>query len=148
MTFLRNSAHGGTQRRGSVLKHGEGVRKAMSHYPFFPWSFVLFVCANKLLLRCLQDKAAKSILDRPLHSSSTDALKFLRWLNLEERRKCHRCIYAYKCINGQPEHSLDILRKSDTHSYNIRNKDTIKFPKIRCNWGKHRSRYHCNTLMS
>ena len=104
---------------------------------------MLFVCANKLLLRCLQDKAAKSILDRPLHSSSTDALKFLRWLNLEERRKCHRCIYAYKCINGQPEHSLDILRKSDTHSYNIRNKDTIKLPKIRCNWGKHRSRYHC-----
>ena len=106
-------------------------------------SFVLFVCANKLLLRCLQDKAAKSILDRPLHSSSTDALIFLRRLNLEERRKCHRCIYAYKCINGQLEHSLDILRKSDTHSYNNRNKDTIKLPKIRCNWGKHRSRYHC-----
>ena len=29
------------------------------------------------------------------------------------------------------------------HSYNTRNKDTIKLPKIKYNWGKHRSRYHC-----
>ena len=71
-------------------------------------------------LQILQNKAAKLILDRSLHSSSTDALTVLRWLNLEERRKCHRCIYAY----------------------NTRNKDTIKLPKIKYNWGKHRSRYH------
>ena len=64
---------------------------------------------------CLE--AAKLILDRSPHSSSTDALIVLRWLNLEERRKCHRCIYAYKCINGQLNHSLDIVRKSDIHSY-------------------------------
>ena len=48
-----------------------------------------------------------------------------------------------KCINGQLNHSLDIVRKSDMHSYNTRNKDTIKLPKIKYNWGKHRSRYHC-----
>ena len=53
------------------------------------------------------------------------------------------CIYAYKCINGQLNHSLGIVRKSDIHSYNTRNKDTIKLPKIKYNWGKHRSRYHC-----
>ena len=77
-------------------------------------------------LQILQNKAAKLILDRPPYSSSTDALTILRWPNLEERRKCHRCIYAYKCINGQLNHSLDIVRKSDMHSYNTRNKDTIK----------------------
>ena len=93
-------------------------------------------------LQILQNKAAKLILDRPPYSSSTDALTILRWPNLEERRKCHRCIYAYKCINGQHNHSLDIVRKSDMHSYNTRNKDTIKLPKIKYNWGKHRSRYH------
>ena len=43
-------------------------------------------------LQILQNKAAKLILDRSLHSSSTDALTVLRWLNLKERRKCHRCI--------------------------------------------------------
>ena len=94
-------------------------------------------------LQILQNKAAKLILDRSPHSSSTDALIVLRWLNLEERRKCHRCIYAYKCINGQLNHSLDIVRKSDIHSYNTRNNDTIKLPKIKYNWGKQRSRYHC-----
>ena len=94
-------------------------------------------------LQILQNKAAKLILDRSPHSSSTDALTGLRWLNLEERKKCHRCIYAYKCINGQLNHSLDIVRKSDMHSYNTRNNDTIKLPKIKYNWGKHRSRYHC-----
>ena len=67
-------------------------------------------------LQILQNKAAKLILDRSLHSSSTDASTVLRWLNLEERRKCHRCIYAYKCTNGQINNSLDIVRKSDMHS--------------------------------
>ena len=38
-------------------------------------------------LQILQNKAAKLILDRSPHSSSTDALTVLRWLNLEERRK-------------------------------------------------------------
>ena len=52
-------------------------------------------------LQILQNKAAKLILDISLHFSSTDALRVLRWLNLEERRKCHRCIYAYKCKNGE-----------------------------------------------
>ena len=44
---------------------------------------------------------------------------------------------------GQLNHSLDIVRKSDIHSYNTRNNDTIKLPKIKYNWGKQRSRYHC-----
>lgn len=82
-------------------------------------------------LQILQNKAAKLILDRSLHSSSTDALTVLRWPNLEERRKCHRCMYAYKYINGEINHSLDIVRKSDMHSYNTRNNDTIKLPKIK-----------------
>ena len=77
-------------------------------------------------LQILQTKAAKLIL---VHSSSTDALTVLRCLNLEERRKCHRCIYAYKCTNGQLDHSLDFVRKSDMHSYNTRNKDTVGSPK-------------------
>ena len=41
-------------------------------------------------LQILQNKADKLILDRPLHSSSTDALTVLRWLYLKEHRKCHR----------------------------------------------------------
>ena len=44
-------------------------------------------------LQVLQNKAAKIILDRPLYSSATDALVTLKWLNLEQRRFYHRCIY-------------------------------------------------------
>ncbi len=51
-------------------------------------------------LQVLQNKAAKIILDRPLYSSASDALVALKWLNLEQRRFNHRCIYVYKCING------------------------------------------------
>ena len=32
-------------------------------------------------------------------------------------------------LNWQLEHSLDIVRKSDMHSYNTHNKDTVKSPK-------------------
>ena len=46
------------------------------------------VCLMKEL-QILQNKAAKLILDRPLYSSSINALTVLRWMNLEERRKCH-----------------------------------------------------------
>ena len=115
--------------------------------PIFDYADLVWGDKDKISLmnelQILQNKAAKLILDRPPYSSSTDALTISRWPNLEERRKCHQCIYAYKCINGQLNHSLDIVRKSDMHSYNTRNKDTIKLPKIKYNWGKHRSRYHC-----
>ena len=37
-------------------------------------------------LQVLQNKAAKVILNRPLYSSSTEALAVLKWLPLEKRR--------------------------------------------------------------
>ena len=36
-------------------------------------------------LQLLQNKAAKTILDRPFHSSAADALEALGWLTLEKR---------------------------------------------------------------
>ena len=39
------------------------------------------------------------------------------------------------------EHSLDILRCSQIHSHNTRNKDTIRLPKVKRNWGKQRINY-------
>ena len=60
----------------------------------------------------------------------------LKWVDLERRRFYHRCIHIYKCVNGLTQHSLDIVKKSEIHSYNTRNKDTLKLPKVRRNWGK------------
>ena len=67
-------------------------------------------------LQVLQNKAAKIILHRPLYPSATDALVTLRWLNLEQRRFYHRCIYVYKCINGLMDHSINLLTNRDIHS--------------------------------
>ena len=92
-------------------------------------------------LQVLQNKAAKIILDRPLYSSPTDALSALKWLDLHRRRNFHRCILIWKCVNGLTEHSLDILRCSQIHNHNTRNKDTIRLPKVKRNWGKQRINY-------
>lgn len=92
-------------------------------------------------LQILQNKAAKIILDRPLHSSASNALSTLGWLNLEQRRIYHRCIYIYKCVNGLTEHSLDIVTRGQIHGYNTRNRDTLRLPTIKRNWGKQRTNY-------
>ena len=55
------------------------------------------VLMNNLPL--LQNKAAKTISDRPFHSSATDAFEALGWLTLEKRRLFNRCLYVYKCVN-------------------------------------------------
>ena len=81
-------------------------------------------------LQVLQKKAANIILERPLYSSATDALGNLKWLNLEQRRFYHRCIYIYKCINGLMDHPMNLLTNSDIHNYNTRNKDMLRLPRV------------------
>lgn len=49
-------------------------------------------------VQLLQNKAAKIILDRPIHSSSSEALATMKWITLEKRRFYHRCLYIYKCV--------------------------------------------------
>ena len=62
-------------------------------------------------LQVLQNKAAKVILNRPLYSSSTEALAVLKWLPLEIRRFQRRCVHVYKCINGLINHDMDLIRQ-------------------------------------
>ena len=53
---------------------------------------------NKLLmhsLQVLQNRAAKIVLDRPVYSSSTQALLDLEWKELRVRRRIHRLIYVF-----------------------------------------------------
>ena len=39
------------------------------------------------------------------------------------------------------DHSFDIVRRSEIHSYNFRNEDTLMLPKVKRNWGKQRTNY-------
>ncbi len=91
-------------------------------------------------------------LDKPIHSSSSEALAALKWVTLAERRFYHRYrfLYVYKCINGYTDHTMELLTQGETYSYNLRNKDNLRLPRVVRNWRKFRTCYHavkdCNSL--
>ena len=72
-----------------------------------------------------------------MYSSVTDALSQLGWLNLNQRRHFHRCLYVYKCVNGNgiTSYKLELSRNSDVHKYNTRSKDHLRLPTVKRNWG-------------
>ena len=92
-------------------------------------------------LQIMQNKAAKIILDKPLYSSSSEALSRWNWITLEQGRFYHRCLFIYKCINGYNTNSMDFLTLGDSHGYNTRNQDDLRLPRVKQNWGKQRMSY-------
>ena len=91
---------------------------------------------NKVLMdsiQVLQNKAAKLVLDRATHSSSTQALLDLNWMNLSTRRLMQRCFYIWQWRNSM------ITWGSDYHSHNTRSKETIRSIRSNTNWGLLRS---------
>ena len=92
-------------------------------------------------LQILQNKAAKLILNRPLYSSASDALTALKWVPIERRRSQRRCVYVYMCINKLVHHDMTLSRHEDKHTYNTRNKDKIRVPNAKKQWGKQRIAY-------
>ena len=89
-------------------------------------------------IQVLQNRAAKMVLDRAPHSSSTEALVDLNWVNLTTRRQMKRCLYMYNLINSDNRNNM-IIRGSDHHSHNTRSKDTVRIIKSDTNWGLLRS---------
>ena len=96
---------------------------------------------NKVLMasiQVLQNKAAKLILDRATHSSSTQALLDLNWMNLSTKRLMQRYFFMHNFINDSERNSM-ITRGSDYHSHNTRSKETIRSIRSNTNWGLLRS---------
>ena len=60
-------------------------------------------------LQVLQNRAAKMILGKELHSSATQALKELNWVTLAKKRTIDRCIFVYKCLNNLINHDFGFL---------------------------------------
>ena len=58
----------------------------------------------------LQNRAGKIVLDRPAYSSSTQALLDLKWKDLRVRRRLHRLIFVFKCLNGLLDHNYNLLQ--------------------------------------
>ena len=83
---------------------------------------------NKVLMdyiQVLQSKAAKIILDRAPHSSSSQVLLDLNWMNLSTRRQMQRCLFMHDFINDSERNSM-ITRSLDYHSHNTCFKETIR----------------------
>ena len=92
---------------------------------------------NKVLMdsiQVLRNRAAKMVLERAPHLSSTKALADLNWVNLPTRKQMQCCLYMYNLINENNRNNM-IIRGLEHHSHNTRSKDTIRIIKSNTNWG-------------
>ena len=105
--------------------------------PILEYASIVWVYKNNIVLmdsiQVLQNKAAMLVLDRATHSSSTQALLDLNWMNLSTRRLMQRCFYIWQWRNSM------ITWGSDYHSHNTRSKETIRSFRSNTNWGLLRS---------
>ena len=126
--------------------HIEHLTEKINQMPLFEYADLVWGDKHNITLmsslQVLQNKAAKVILNRPLYSSSTEALAVLKWLPLEKRRFQRRCVHVYKCINGLINHDMDLIRQDVLHRHNTRNKGNFRLPRVKRNWGKQRTQYH------
>ena len=109
--------------------------------PILEYESIVWVYKNKVLMdsiQVLQNKAAKLVLERATHSSSTQALLDLNWMNLSARRLMQRCFLMHNFTNDSERNSM-ITRDSDYHSHDTRSKETIRFIKSNTNWALLRS---------
>ena len=93
------------------------------------------------MLQIVQNKAAKTILDLPMYTSSVKALRTLKLKTLEERRFYHRCLLVHKIKNGQIDYEFNFVTNSDVHQYNTRRKNDFHLKKVKTNWGKQTFNY-------
>ena len=94
-------------------------------------------------LHRLQNRAAQIILRK---NTSNDTFCVLNWLNLASRRKMHKCILVFKCLNNLvPKYLMQYFtRNADLHDHATwRSKLNFDLhpPKPKCNMGKRTFKY-------
>ena len=87
--------------------------------------------ANKQKLQCVQNFALKSILGMNKYDSATEALKKLKYLNLEEKRKIHEGVFAHKVLTGKmPKNITEDYKKLKSYGNNRSAENgNLKIPK-------------------
>ena len=97
------------------------------------WSELPVGCSQSL--QKLQNRAARIILQR---ESSRNTFDILNWVELSTRRKIHKCVLVFKCLNNLvPEYlSGYFTRNSSIHSYNTRRKNNLHLPKPNLSLGR------------
>ena len=65
---------------------------------------------NKQRLQTIQNKCARHILDRLPGTSAAPLLQELGWINLEKKRKLHKCVLLHRLLqNRGPNPLIDML---------------------------------------
>ena len=95
---------------------------------------ILFGLPKKSInrLQAIQNRAAKLILLKSKHDSSTEALKALHWLPIAKRIEFKILCQVYKCLNSSaPSYLTNLLeyRVSTYGTRSISNND-LKVPKV------------------
>ena len=114
------------------------------HQNWFAWIYIyIYIWGDQPGLKSemdqlqgFQNKFAKKVLRKNV--SSKEALKTLKWLPLECRRRGHRCELVQNAIKGNiPEH-FDNFRSplNSSHGYNTRNGYLPRLPKVKSDWGR------------
>ena len=90
------------------------------------WSELPVGCSQSL--QKLQNRAARIILQ---WESSRNTFDILNWVELSTRRKIHKCVLVFKCLNFVVSGCLSgyFTRNSSIHSCNTRRKHNLCLPK-------------------
>ena len=109
------------------------------HYADVAWGKISEGWCKKLYR--LQNRAAWIILRK---NTSNDTFCVLNWLNVASRRKMHKCILVFKCLNNLvPKHLMQYFtRNADLQDHATRrSKFDLHPPKPKCNMGKRTFKY-------
>ena len=108
-------------------------------YADVAWEGISEGCCKEL--HRLQNRAARIILRK---NTSNDTFCVLNWLNLASRRKMHKCILVFKCLNNLVPKYLTqyFTRNADLHNYYAtRRSNDVHPPKPKRNMGKRTFKY-------
>jgi len=91
-------------------------------------------------LQPLQNRAARIVSRR---DSSKDTFNVLGWVELETRRKRHKCTLVYKYLNNLvPKYLSDYFtRNYNMHNYSTRRRTDLHLPKPKLSLAKGTFRY-------
>ena len=95
--------------------------------------------SSKTLWR-LQNRATRIVLRRDF---CKDTLSVLGWAELEMKRKRHKCVLVYKCLNMLVLQYLChyLIRNYNVHSYETRRRTDLHPPKGKLGLGKRSFKY-------
>ena len=107
-------------------------------YADVAWGEISEGCCKEL--HRTQNRAARIMLRK---NTSNHAFCVLNWLNLASRRKMHKCILGFQCLNNLVPKYLTkyFTRNADFHNHATRRSNESHQPKPKRNMGKRTFKY-------